>query len=482
MKTRKTHLEEASTLICAICTILIISLIGANVLLNCTTRYNVSSNQVRAWKEALYAAESAGDIAYAELRKTVSNPSGAFTGWTSSGTPANPSYTSPVSTFGQDNLKASSVVDLFYTDAYANKWYRIRAKGIAPVQGLRRVGMDDRMIGTTRGDSLLRKIDFKYDHFTATYGNGDGTGQSLVAVGSPQIARRIELIASAVTPFGAAVKVTTSFDGPGSAGLFDSFNSNNGAYYFAANNPSDVHYADSHSASVAVGTANFLMHNGPIWGDVSTNGGNVTPSPKIHGTIDNNVPFTVPPLVMPSLPPFQASPNNFNGNQTVTPSSPGFPSAPTAYLVGAWSGNVTIAQSGSAETYVAVHVTGDITGSITVKPAVHLQVFFDGNMALKARDIDNQTGLAGNLQFYGISPTAVGATQSIDIAPPGDFTATFYAPSADFTVRGNPDMIGAIVAKSYSGNGNTSLHYDRALDRTGDAIDYKISSYLEDTR
>jgi hypothetical protein len=76
----------------------------------------------------------------------------------------------------------------------------------------------------------------------------------------------------------------------------------------------------------------------------------------------------------------------------------------------------------------------------------------------------------------------VGATQSIDIGSPGDFTATFYAPSAAFTTRGNPDMTGAIVAKSYSGNGNTSLHYDRALDRTGDAIDYKICSYLEDIR
>ena len=141
------------------------------------------------------------------------------------------------------------------------------------MQGLKRTGMDDRLSngnrfvanGSTRGDgdTLLRKIDFKYDHFIATYGpNGDGTGKALQAVSAPQIARRIELIVGAVTPFGAAVRVTNSFDGPGSAGLIDSFNSNNGPYYFAANNSSDPHYADSHSGSVAVNSPSFHHASG----------------------------------------------------------------------------------------------------------------------------------------------------------------------------------------------------------------------------
>ena len=61
--------EEGNVLICALCTILIISLIGANVLQNCTTRFNVASSQVRSWKESLFAAEAGGDIAYAEVQK-----------------------------------------------------------------------------------------------------------------------------------------------------------------------------------------------------------------------------------------------------------------------------------------------------------------------------------------------------------------------------------------------------------------------------
>ena len=43
-------------------------------------------------------------------------------------------------------------------------------------------------------------------------------------------------------------------------------------------------------------------------------------------------------------------------------------------------------------------------------------------------------------------------------------------------------MTGSIVAKSYSGNGNTLLHYDRALDNVGEPVDYRIASYVEDIR
>jgi hypothetical protein len=503
MKVSSIPNERGNVLLCAICTIFIISLIAANVLLNCTARYNQASNQVRSWNEALYAAESGGDIAFTEIRKTLPGASPSpipWTGWTNSGT----TYVSPVTTFGSDNLQAGTVVETCYFDSSgvfhlganptgAWPWYRIRSKGTSPLQGLKRTGMDDRLSngnrfvanGSTRGDgdTLLRKIDFNYDHFIATYGpNGDGTGKALQPVNAPQIARRIELIVGAVTPFGAAVRVTTSFDGPGSAGLIDSFNSNNGAYYFAANNSSDPHYADSHSGGVAVNSPTFFMHQGPIYGNVSTNGGNVLPSNLIIGVIDNNVPLTIPPLVMPSLPIPQASPVAFNSNTTITPASPGSVSAPTTYLVSSWSKSVTFNQSGSDQTYVAVHVTSDFTGQVTVNTGVHVQVFFDGNMSVKARDLVNNTGLAANMQFYGISPTNPNTTQTIDIASPGNFVGTFYAPSAAVTFGGNPDITGSIVGKSYSGNGNTSLHYDRALDNIGEPTDYRIASYVEDIR
>jgi hypothetical protein len=472
--------EVGSALICVLGTILVLSFIAGNVLFNCVTRYNAASGQVRGFKESIYAAEAGGDLAYAEIRKTVFDPSHAFSGWTQAGAV----YSSSPATFGRDNLTASATVDAFYYDSSGNPWYRIRAKGVAPVLGLTRVTMDDRVDSGTRGDSLLRKIDFKYDHFIASYGpNGDNTGKAIVPVSRPQIARRVELIAAPVTPFGdTAIRALTSFYGPGSAGWVDSYNSNNGPYYFCADNPSDPHYSDSHSGSVALGNGNFDL-GGAIWGNVSTNGGTVTPGSNIHGTIDNNVPFTVAPYVMPSTLPLPSpSLATVTGNVTVTPSAAGSSGSPNVYVVSSFSGNLTINQVGTAETYVAIHATNDITGSIDVKPHVHVKIYFDGNIRMKAQDIVNESGLAGNLQFYGISPTDPTATQSIYIMSPGNFSATFYAPSADFKIDGNPDVTGAIVCKTFYENGNASWHYDRALATQGERTDYRIASYVEDMR
>ena len=58
MKAARRDKQSGNVLVCALCTILIVSMIGGSVLLNCTARYNVSSNQVRGWKEALQAAEA----------------------------------------------------------------------------------------------------------------------------------------------------------------------------------------------------------------------------------------------------------------------------------------------------------------------------------------------------------------------------------------------------------------------------------------
>src|SRR5689334_15759876 len=136
--------SSGNVLLCVLCTILVVSLIGGNVLLNCITRYNTAASQVRSWKESLDAAEAGGDIAYAEARKTILDPTNAClkpsaqcSDWTYSGGV----YSSSSMTFGRDNLSTSSRVDPFYYDFNGNPWYRIRTKGSAPVNGLRRITM-----------------------------------------------------------------------------------------------------------------------------------------------------------------------------------------------------------------------------------------------------------------------------------------------------------------------------------------------------
>ena len=504
MKRVKRLEEEGNVLICALGAILILSLIGANVLRNCTTRFNVSSSQVRSWKDSLMAAEAGGDIAYAEVRKiitagvptgfpntlpdgVVNDPSHAFHGWTKSGS----KYSSPVTTFGSNNLTTSTVVDNFYSDpATGNRWYRARTRGTAPVNGLPRTGMDDRMGAGVRGDSLLRKIDFRTDHFIAAYGrDGDGVGPTVTPVPNPQITRRIEQISAPVTPFEVAIKTTGSYYGLGSAAQIDSYNSKDGPYVFVANNPASPRYKDARSGSVAIGSAVAPdAVNGMLYGNISTNGGTILPNQYITGTVDNNVPFTIPPFHMPTdLPPPQAAPTTVIDSNTptsITPPATGTPQAPTFYLLStlATGCQLILNPVSGNDTYVAIRITGDLKGKVTVKNKVHVKVFVNGNIDIKARDVDNESHLAANLQYYSISPTDPTTVQFIHIAPPGDFAATFYAPSADVVLNGNPDLIGAIICKTFYGNGNTSWHYDRALDTEGDAVDYRIVSYVEDIR
>ena len=492
----KRHQEEGNVLLCALATILIISLIGANVLHNCTTRFNVSSSQVRSWKDSLLAAEAGGDIAYAEVRKTVSNPSQAFNDTKWNNTPAlNPvKHEMKDDTVFGANLRTRSVVELFYHDpATGNPWFRTRSKGTAPVTSVR-AGMDDRMGAGVRGDSLLRKIDFRTDHFVATYGpNGDKIGATVTPVPYPQITRRIEQIMAPITPFEVAIKTSGSYYGLGSAAQIDSYNSKDGPYVFVANNPASPRFKDSRSGSVAIGAPVTIdAVNGMLYGNISTNGGTIKPNQYITGTVDNNVPFIIPPFRMPTdLPPPQTSPTSLADGlaHSLTPPVAGTPQTPTYYVLSALGpGQIVINPVGTAQTYVAIRVTGDVTGRVTVKNNVHVKVFVDGNIDIKARDVDNESKLAANLQYYSISPLLANGdpdpsrTQFIHIAPPGDFAATFYAPSADVVLNGNPDLIGAMVCKTFYGNGNTSWHYDRALDTEGDAVDYRVVSYVEDIR
>jgi hypothetical protein len=323
-------------------------------------------------------------------------------------------------------------------------YYRIRSQGTATLVGLPRVGMDDRMDSVTRGDSLLRKVDFQYDHFKAAYGDGDGHNKAIQTVQYPQLTRRIETIA--VPQFStlfSGLETTGTFYGPGSAGLIDSYDSKNGQYTFVANDPSAQHYNDSHNGNVSDGTSTFTEF-GPIYGNVTTNG----------GTVASGLPNAGKP----------------------------------------------------AETYVTIVVgsagatTGDVRGRITVGAGVNAKIYFTGALSTKARDlvnnnVDGATGIynadgtpstdysqAGHLQFYGISPTD-GSTEAISISPPGNISAAIYAPNADLTITGNPDIFGGVVCHNYYNNGNTGFHYDKQLGLLlGPVTDYQIASYIEDIR
>jgi hypothetical protein len=304
-----------------------------------------------------------------------------------------------------------------------------------------------------------------------------------------------------MTPFEAAIKAGGTFYGLGSAAYVDSFRSSTGPYDpNVRNNPNDPRYVDALSGTVEINTSVATIM-GAIYGNLYTNGGTVTKNTtSIYGIIDNNVPFTLAPFVMPDVSSwgYVSNPTVVSGNTTISPPAAGTVARPNYYLLSSFStnGSLTVnpyvSNGAVQETYVAIHVTGDIGSvngqgaTVTVPAHVHLQVYFDGNFGAKAQNIINQSGYAGNLQFYGISPTDPNVQQTIDLNSGGSssagFSAVFYAPAANLTINGGPDITGAVVCKNFYSNGNVHWHYDRALDNTGDATDYRVASYVEDTR
>ncbi|HEY4757116.1 MAG TPA: hypothetical protein VIH43_01050, partial [Chthoniobacterales bacterium] len=182
IRTPNQNRDGGNVLLCALCTIIIVSLIGANVLINCTRLYNVTAKQLKAWKEALYAAEAGGDTGFDEVRKALDpiNPPFTADGWLTAPSPAptpGPAWTKTISGFGQTaNLSTTVTIDKLTdntgTVPSTSPYYRIRAVGTARLFGLPRVGLSDKFFAggpnfaansASRGvgENLLRKIDFK---------------------------------------------------------------------------------------------------------------------------------------------------------------------------------------------------------------------------------------------------------------------------------------------------------------------------------
>jgi Tfp pilus assembly protein PilX len=428
--------QRGSALICALATIVVLSIIGAGVLMNCTTRYNVTSKQVKAWKEALYAAESGADLAYDAIRKYNedinanggTDPGTGFpsaSGWASPAPSPLPTtntwslgYGTTPFTFGTNsNLTAKVTVDRFGGSDNA-PYYRIRSTGTAQVFGLKRTGMDNRLSDKSKGDNLLRKVDFNFDHFTAAFGFGDAkendaataaNGKGQVAVSNStkaQVTRRIELVAIPVMPIEAGIKTQNYFTGT----TVDSYDSQYGPYA-GPTPPTSPFTENAQDGDVACGGSTFTA--GKVYGDVSTNGGNAT-SNNVTGVIDNSVPFVLPAATpgvppIPSLDPsdLPAPSITWEGGAVPTTINP----APTPSNTGTlkttywYKGNgntidgitvnpAKVNNTGNTpvETTVNLYATsnGGILGhGLTVNKGAIANVYIRGNVSCKAKDFDN---------------------------------------------------------------------------------------------
>jgi len=161
----------------------------------------------------------------------------------------------------------------------------------APVLGLKRVGWMTHGSEHSRRQ-LVAKIDFNYDHFVATYGpNGDGVGQTLLPVSTPQVSRRVELIARRSR----RLKRPSSRRHvlrPRIRSLCRQFYRSNDRAYNASvrTNPSDPRYADS-QAGTSRSNSSVATIMGSIYGNVSQTVGTVTRTRPASPASSTTCPF-----------------------------------------------------------------------------------------------------------------------------------------------------------------------------------------------
>ena len=125
-------------------------------------------------------------------------------------------------------------------------------------------------------------------------------------------------------------------------------------------------------------------------------------------------------------------------------------------------------------------VNGDVKmlGGIDIMPGASLKIYVAGANADFGGPGINNTGKAGNFQYYGLP-----SNTSLSLPSNGDFTGAIYAPSAHFKLGGGGStslhFSGACVTKSIKVNGIYKFHFDEALMESGPWQNYVITSWVE---
>jgi len=263
------------------------------------------------------------------------------------------------------------------------------------------------------------------------------------------------------------------------------------------------------TANAFVGTispANGAINTGAgdIFGRIGTGGGTVThdsgailtTNPAGAGWNNGlvNIPF-VSNLATPVAPPLPAVVNNIttsiNSGVSLpragdTPASDGkyyynFAAGAAIFL----AGNNTLSVSDKVVLYLESHATTDaiaITGNakIQVTATGNLTIYTDGNIAAGGNGMANANASATSCLIYG---TNAGSGQTITMTGNATTVAAINAPNADFSITGNSEVWGSVVARNISLNGNAAFRYDEALlnysNTTGTGNPWGIAKWRE---
>lgn len=472
------HTSGSALLFALICTIILSVFVAETIRLVGNKYRNVY--HAASWQESLLAAESGVDVAMVELRKSLANPTAAWQSPWSGIAPGAGTTSYSLSGLTYSGEGGTKMTMQIYVDAPSqlvdsNGWqyYRIRAIGTNTVPGPPRTTDEKR-------DATLRKLSLLVDRFS---GN---------RVLSPQVSRKIEVIARPASPFNAAILARGLINITDQNVVVDSYDSRDSTK--STLGQYDINKRQSNGDVASDGTL-ISAGNAYIYGDVATNNGNATGIANVTGTIRTDFYQDVP-LVKP--PTWATVTSNTGQVSNTSTRAANAVKGAARYIISSISisGNNTFTVTGDPSgtpTYAEIWVQGGISVSgnaqIILQDGVIATFYVQDDVKVSGNGISNgntstHTNRPGNVMIYGLTPTD-GHKLNISMSGNGQIEAGVYAPGADITLDGGGSggaFYGAVVGDTVKLTGVERFHYDESMTASGAITDYRIASWFEDSK
>ena len=286
----------------------------------------------------------------------------------------------------------------------------------------------------------------------------NSTGYYPMPNGQLYVSRSIKVTTTAAPRFLGAMESKSTIDINGNPVTIDSYDSRTNTY--STNGKYDPAKRRDHAdVMLSSSGTSFDLGNGNIYGHAYT-GPSVTVTTGPNGAIGDiawNVSHSgIEPgwwlntanIAIPDVSaPFVAATPPASG--TVGGVFHDYVLANGNYEMPALSGKCAV--TGNAVLYV----TGNINCTLlTIQPGASVKIYCAG--ATASFNTVNNNATAVDLQYFGM-PT----NTSLDLG--GNWVGGVYAPQTSFSVSGNNEISGALVAKSIRMRGSCAFHYDEAL-------------------
>ena len=256
--------------------------------------------------------------------------------------------------------------------------------------------------------------------------------------------------------------------------VVDSFNSTLGPYSPSTrlkNGGLATNSRESRNYAIKIGTAYVFGSastgpNGTVYVDWVKGG--------MSGTIDSDMNVATPVNTLPtgkSWMPFPAA--DANGVYTLPSGYYDSGSSKDAILIGT---GAAIDVTGNAVLWLKRDLTvggQSNPGYIKIEPGATLTVYSEAKtVVLGGQGVINPNGLAANFSYIGLTNAGAFTYSSTT-----SFYGTVNAPQSGVTISGGAAIYGAIICKTFTSSGSSSVHYDEGLGGGGGTL--TISSWRE---